>query len=188
MDRLMIELAPLWGPWSMFVKLLLHFTTFPFFKSKCCIIIIHSELKIITLQKSWRSDGLNRIILKWPKLVNKTNFKGSISFFFQFMSQPSNGNLRIRFLLTYRCFLLWSINEDTYTTLNNQAELLHSFVNRMASVAWSCSLRGGGGGGWGGGGVVGISDILQGQCKIKDSGCRASDHIFTKDTLWRTHL
>lgn len=31
--------------------------------------------------------------------------------------------------------------------------------------------------------VVGISDILQGQCKIKDRGCRASDHIFTKDTL-----
>ena len=31
--------------------------------------------------------------------------------------------------------------------------------------------------------VVGISDILQGQCKIKDQGCRASDHIFTKDTL-----
>ena len=33
------------------------------------------------------------------------------------------------------------------------------------------------------GGSVGISDILQGQCKIKDRGCRASDHIFTKDTL-----
>lgn len=36
--------------------------------------------------------------------------------------------------------------------------------------------------------LVEICDILQGQCKIKDPSCRASDHIFTKDTLWRTSL
>lgn len=57
---------------------------------------------------------------------------------------------------------------------------LHHTVNRMVSVACSCE---GGGGGGGGCRLVGISDILQGQCKIKDQGCRASDHIFTKDTL-----
>lgn len=44
-----------------------------------------------------------------------------------------------------------------------------------------------------------ISDILQGQCKIKNRGCHASDHIFTEDEervfeetpdqscLWRLH-
>lgn len=35
---------------------------------------------------------------------------------------------------------------------------------------------------WGWAGVGGgISDILQGQCKIKNRGCHASDHIFTED-------
>lgn len=39
-------------------------------------------------------------------------------------------------------------------------------------------------GGEGGGQLVGICDILQGQCKIKEQSCHSSDHIFTKKMLY----